>query len=74
MPRFDILMRRTWPLSPGERYRLRVIFVGEFVEVYIDDVLALNAFLEMPVSGGMGLYVEEGTAQFRNMTYRSKLA
>ena len=67
-------MRRTWPLSIGERHRVRVVFVDEFVEVYVDDVLALNAFLDMPISGGMGLYVQEGTARCTDVTYRSGLA
>jgi hypothetical protein len=39
------------------------------LEMYVDDVLALQCFAPSP-PGGVSLFVEEGQARFSGMEYR----
>lgn len=61
---FPRIEGRKWDLQAGESYHLRIVALGEFFNVYIDDVLCLQLHHPELSSGKFGLFVEEGHASF----------
>jgi sucrose-6-phosphate hydrolase SacC (GH32 family) len=66
------LADRRWSLAPNRQYRLRLVVVREMVEVYVDDVLAIDFFLPQLKRGRIAL-VGRGDAAFKTVEYRSGL-
>ena len=46
---------RSFPVEVGQAYALRVFVDGPFVEVYVDDVLTINAVRYALPTGGFGV-------------------
>ena len=63
---------RRWLLTPGREYRLRLVVVREMIEIYVDDVLAIDFFLPRLRPGQVTL-VGKGDATFKTVEYRSGL-
>ena len=63
---------RRWSLAPNREYRLRLVVVREMVEIYVDDVLAIDFFLPQLEPGPVAL-VGRGEAAFKTVEYRSGL-
>ena len=53
------------------KYNVRVAAVDGFIEVYVDDVLALQCYDVSIDQGAVALFVEEGRASFSDIKYRS---
>jgi hypothetical protein len=73
-PTFVPTQCRRWPIKANGKHTLRISAVGEIIEVFVDDVLALNCYMEEPVCGQAGLYVEGGEAIFDQITYQGNPA
>lgn len=67
---FPVVEVRKWPVIRGKSYRLKVLVVDGVTEVYVDNVLALQAFLPGLKTGRLGLFVEQGTARFEGIAAR----
>ena len=68
---FTPLQRRRWDVQPDKTYQLRIVVVGEMVEVYVDEVLILQCQIPALKTGGVGLFVDTGTAKFSDLKYWS---
>lgn len=66
--RFQVVDMRELELVHGRTYRLAVVGNGEFIEVYVDDVLTLQFVWYGPRHGRLGMLVDRGTATFGPMT------
>jgi len=42
VPGFTPIQHRRWEIKPEGTYKLRIIVMGEMIEVYVDDVLVLQ--------------------------------
>ena len=69
LPVFGDPVVRVCALRPGSRVSLRLIVREEWFELYVDNILLLESFLEKPpaVSPGIGLLVDRGNATFSNL-------
>lgn len=67
VPRFQISDKRRMKIEQQKTYRLKVLAVGEFVEVYIDDVFLLQCLTYFAFDGYAGLMVDRGQAVFSNI-------
>lgn len=74
LPTFRPLQRLRWEIKPEKSYKVRVVAVDAFIEVYVDDILALNCYDTTVNKGGVALFVEEGSARFSDIEYRSAKA
>ncbi len=60
------MLERPLAIRPGETIRFRVIVNGTCLVAYFDDV-ALSCRMYDHRQGGLGLFVTEGSASFRNL-------
>lgn len=61
------------PLRPaGGRYQLRVVVDGTICVAYVNDEVALSTRIYDRRSGGIGLFVGEGTAEFTHVTIATR--
>ena len=67
VPRFQVIDARPWPVERGCDYRVRVVGNGEFVEVFLDDELVLQTVWYGHRRGDVGLLVDRGRAEFRDL-------
>ncbi len=67
VPRFQVIDARPWPIERGRAYRVRVVGNGEFVEVFLDDELVLQTVWYGSGRGDVGLLVDRGRAEFRDL-------
>ncbi len=67
VPRFQVVDARPWPVERGRDYRVRVVGNGEFVEVFLDDELVLQTVWYGSRRGDIGLLVDRGRAEFRDL-------
>ena len=65
------LQSRAHCFAPGEPFHLRVTAYGPYIEVCVDDRVLLAALTMTRRSGGLGVFVEDGTAQFSAMRVRA---
>ena len=70
-PTFEPIQRLRRDIRPGKTYNVRVVAVDTFIQVYVDDVLALNCHSATLSEGGAALFVEEGSAGFCDIKYHS---
>ena len=65
LPRFQIADMRPFVCEYGKSYYLRVVNIGDFVEVYVDNVLTLQFISYIGVAEGtVGLLLDRGSAKF----------
>jgi hypothetical protein len=64
---FTTICSRTVELIPDIDYALRVVAMGEFIEVYLNGALIINTVRYELRSGMIGLFVERGDASFTNL-------
>jgi sucrose-6-phosphate hydrolase SacC (GH32 family) len=67
-----ILTTRNWQLLPDKKYRLRLIVVKEVVEVFLDDVLTIDYFLNDLVPGKIGFSAADNSGFDQTTYYSSK--
>jgi beta-fructofuranosidase len=67
VPRFQVIDARPWSIERGRDYRVRVVGNGEFVEVFLDDELVLQTVWYGSRYGDVGLLVDRGRAEFRDL-------
>lgn len=61
------------PLRPSDgRYDLRVVVDGTICVAYVNDEVALSARIYDRRTGGIGLFVGEGTAEFTNVSIATR--
>ncbi len=75
LPDFDKQQRRAFPVQPGQRYHIRVCIRPPRYEVFIDDILVLQAageFHEL-AAPSIGLFVDRGRVEFSNLIVYSLL-
>ena len=68
LPEFGHIESRGVKLERGETYLLRILASGEFIEVYLDEVLLLQVLRYRLGCGQIGLLVDRGTAEFRDLS------
>lgn len=73
LPNFNRQHRRCFPVQHGQTYHVRVIVRPPRCEVFVDDVLVLQAALELPetLAPGIGLFVDRGLAEIRDLSIYS---
>jgi len=64
---FPRMEHRRWDISRGHAYRLKVTAAGSFIDVFVDDALAIQLHHTTFPQGRMGLFVEQGSASFSNI-------
>lgn len=68
LPRFQIADMRPWKVERGRKYSLRVVNMGDYVELYVDDELALQFISYVGMQGGCaGLFLDRGQALYENV-------
>jgi len=67
---YRTLQTRFCRFEPGKPIRLRVTAFGPEIEVCVNDCVLLSAVTMTRRSGGLGVFVEDGTAQFSDMRLR----
>jgi len=72
LPGFIPIQHRRWEVKPYGIYNLRIIVVGEMIEVYVDDVLALQCYDDSLANGGVSLFARGGIAGFSDLVYRGE--
>lgn len=61
------------PLRPsGDRYDLRVVVDGTVCVAYVNDEVALSTRIYDRRTGGIGLFVGDGTAEFTNVSIATR--
>ena len=65
---FPRIESREWKLTCGTVYNLKVTAIDAIINIFIDDVLALQLHHPAYASGRFGLFVEQGRAEFSNIT------
>ena len=70
LPRFEEAHRRRWTVQHGRTYHLRVVFRLPRIEVYVDDLLALQCAIwpANPTAPSVGVMVDRATAQVCRVT------
>ena len=68
LPEFQHIEARGAKLERGETYVIRIMASGEFIEVYLDEVLLLQVLRYRLGGGQIGLLVDRGTAEFRDLS------
>lgn len=67
-PRASVEQRAPFPVQRGQKYRLRLLARGEFVELFIDDLWVLTAVAEtLTEAGHLECFVERGAAIFAGL-------
>ncbi len=69
-PWCDFIEKRQAAITQHRPYRLRVVNRLEHLEVYVDDILKLAFSRYRGIGGDLGLFVESGSAVFRNLRLR----
>lgn len=69
-----LLARVPRALHPDESYRLTIWVEGPFADIFVDDEWALTVEAEGRKSGGFGLTVTGGEAQFEEITVQTLAA
>ncbi len=64
---FPCIELRQWEIKREKTYNLRIVAKNSIFEVFIDDVLVLQLYHSLHRSGHLGLFVEEGTAEFSHL-------
>lgn len=64
MPGFTPVQRRKWYVENNAQCSLRLVFIEDMVELYCDDILALNVYIENIPTSQAVLFVQEGSASF----------
>lgn len=67
---YESLQSRFFPFTPGEPFRLRVTAYGPYIEVCVDQRVVLVSLTMSRRGGGLGVFVEDGTARFSDMRLR----
>jgi len=68
---YQALQSRFHAFAPGDPFRLRVTAYGPYVEVCVDDRVLLAALTMARRRGGLGVFVEDGTARFSDLRLRA---
>jgi hypothetical protein len=63
--------KRKMDFHSNQPYNIRIVSRGEFHEVYIDDVLWQQVTRDSNTKGYFGLYVENGSAVFKDIVILS---
>ena len=58
------IQNRHWPIRPGGVHKLRLVVVERMVDVYVDDILAINSCVPELRPGSVGLAASQRTAHF----------
>ncbi len=66
----EFLESRHAPVPVGRGFRLKVVARKEHTEIYLDDRLLTSFARYRGLGGGLGLFVDRGTALFRNCRIR----
>ena len=61
-------------VQAGRAYKLRLVAVEGMVDVYVDDVLAINYFMRELGGGQDGLYTRGGQVGIRDFRFRGQAA
>lgn len=67
-----LLVERPLPLEAGHPVKLRVIVDGTCLVVYANDEVALSCRMYEHRQGGLGVFVAEGVAQFREVEMKGR--
>ncbi len=70
MPRVEIIDARSLKLTYGVRYGLKVVCTGIHYDIYVDDVLMINAVSYMYKDGIIGLFLDRGEGSFEDIEFR----
>ncbi len=65
---FPRIESREWEVNPGISYNLKVMFIDAIVNIFIDDILAIQLYHPEITGGQFGLFVEQGNAIFSNIS------
>ncbi|WP_124033466.1 family 16 glycoside hydrolase [Herpetosiphon llansteffanensis] len=57
------------PIVNNQLYKLKVVFVGPVIEIYVDNQLVLNAVDDTYADGYVGLNIYNTTATFQNVQF-----
>ncbi|RTQ50823.1 DUF4975 domain-containing protein [Hymenobacter gummosus] len=57
-----------FPMSPNTEYNVDIVFENSMVVVYLDNVAALSARIYRAPGTSWGIFVDNSTATFRNIT------
>jgi beta-fructofuranosidase len=71
---FDELQARGATIERDRDHVLRIVAKHPFYEVYLDDVLMISCVRYEHPTGRMGLLVEQGSAEFADLSVRGLLA
>lgn len=67
VPRFQISDMRPWKLEYGKTYAVKILAAGEFIEVYIDEILVLQFVTYFKPGKNLALIVDRSEASFENI-------
>ena len=67
VPRFQISDMRPWKLEYGKVYPLKIVAIGKFLEVYIEEILALQLVNYFRPGKHLALMVDRCEAEFGNI-------
>lgn len=67
VPRFQISDMRPWKLEWGKLYSLKIVAVGKFLEVYLDEILVLQLVNYFQPGKHLALMIDRCEAEFRNI-------
>ena len=64
---FPRLEQRNWPIVRKKSVFLKVVAIDDIFDVFVDDILVLQLFDSAHSNGKLALFVEEGSATFRDI-------
>jgi hypothetical protein len=69
LPKFEGAHRRRWTVEYGRKYHLRVVFRLPRIEVYVDDMLALQCSIWLPsiTAPSVGVIVDRGSVHLSKL-------
>jgi len=65
---YEVELERPVNLVPDRPYEIKVFIDGSICEIYVDENIAMSARMHDIPEGKLGLFVNQGSAQFNDVT------